>query len=391
MSQYRFDGAAVFLLAILAVFGAAGVSSAAAKTTPAFATSLSSPSVPLGTSATDVAAVTGNATTGAPRGTVRFGVCGPTTTARACTAPKVDSVVTLSPESSTTSTARVTIDAGSAGWYCLLDTYSGDSHYTSATDNSTATECLDVTSTTPTKATPTVTTALSSPSVPYGYSADDVATVTGTTAAGGAPTGTVTFEACGPTATPTACTNPNLGPATVELSQVSATSSTASVVIEPTAPGWYCLLDTYSGDSNYTSATDNSTATECLDVTTSGTSPGQTTPTFSTSLSSPSVPNGSSAIDYATVTGTTALGAPTGTVTFEACGPTATATACTSPTIGPVTVSLSPVSSTSSEASVTIFPGAPGWYCFLDTYSGDANYASATDNSPSTECLDVTG
>jgi F420-dependent methylenetetrahydromethanopterin dehydrogenase len=38
---------------------------------------------------------------------------------------------------------------------------------------------------------------------------------------------------------------------------------------------------------------------------------------------------------------------------------------------------------------VTIEPGAPGWYCFLDIYSGDGHYTSATDNT-STECLDVT-
>jgi hypothetical protein len=172
------------------------------------------------------------------------------------------------------------------------------------------------------------------------------------------------------------------------VSRRTATSSTASVTINPGAPGYYCFLDTYSGDSHYNAATDNSTATECLDVT--STAPTKTTPTFTTALSSASVPYGYSAVDTATVTGTNSFGAPTGTVTFEACGPTPTPTACTAPNVGPATVQVSPRTSTSSTASVTINPGGPGWYCFLDTYSGDSHYNAATDNSTTTECLDVT-
>src|SRR5580658_6842700 len=159
-----------------------------------------------------------------------------------------------------------------------------------------------------TKTTPTFTTTLSSPSVPYGYSAVDTATVTGNISFG-APTGTVTFEACGPTASPTPCTSPNVGPATEEVARRSTTSATASVTINPGAPGWYCFLDTYSGDSHYAPAADNSTATECLDVTT--TAPTKTTPTFTTALSSPSVPYGSSAVDTAAVTGNNSGGART--------------------------------------------------------------------------------
>jgi len=39
---------------------------------------------------------------------------------------------------------------------------------------------------------------------------------------------------------------------------------------------------------------------------------------------------------------------------------------------------------------VTIIPGAPGWYCFLDTYNGDGHYAPVSDNNTATECLHVT-
>jgi hypothetical protein len=80
---------------------------------------------------------------------------------------------------------------------------------------------------------------------------------------------TMTFEAGGPTTGPAPCTSPNIGPATVAVAPVSAAQSMASVTIEPGGPGWYCFLDISSGDSHYTSATDNSTATGCLDVTAS--------------------------------------------------------------------------------------------------------------------------
>jgi hypothetical protein len=113
-------------------------------------------------------------------------------------------------------------------------------------------------------------------------------------------------------------------------------------------------------------------------------------PTLTTALSSSSIPFGSTAVDTATVTGKGTRGSPTGTVTFSACGPTATATPCTSPNVFSVIVVLKARAHHRSTASVTIIPGAPGWYCFLDTYSGDAHYASVSDNDTATECLHVT-
>jgi hypothetical protein len=91
------------------------------------------------------------------------------------------------------------------------------------------------------------------------------------------------------------------------------------------------------------------------------------------------------------VTGNATAGSPTGTVTFAVCGPTALATPCTAPTIGPATAELSPESGDRSVASATLSPGAPGWYCFLDQYSGDGNYTTVSDNDTATECLEVTG
>ncbi len=239
---------------------------------------------------------------------------------------------------------------------------------------------------TPRMVKPTLKSALSSSSIPPGGSTTDTATVTGT-AKKGAPTGSVTFSVCGPTASATPCTSPNAGSATVGLSPGAHHTSTASVILEAGSPGWYCFLDQYSGDAHYKAVSDNNTATECVDVT----SGGKTyTPTVTSALSPSSIPAGSTSVDTVTVTGKPAAGSPTGSVTFYVCGPTAKATPCTSPNLGPVTVGLSSESGNRSTTSITIQADTPGWYCFLDQYNGDANYTAVSDNDPATECLDVT-
>jgi hypothetical protein len=58
----------------------------------------------------------------------------------------------------------------------------------------------------------------------------------------------------------------------VELSSQSGDSSAAAVEVTPYDTGWYCLLDQYSGDANYSPVSDNATATQCLHVTGSSSS-----------------------------------------------------------------------------------------------------------------------
>jgi hypothetical protein len=357
--------------------------------TPTIKSALTSSSIPLGSTDTDTVTVTGTAAGGSPTGTVTFSACGPTASATPCTSPNAGSpTAQLSSGPNNSSTASAVLDPGTTGWYCFLDQYSGDAHYNAVSDNNTATECVDVTGSSSHPITPTLKSAFASSSIPLGSTDMDTATVTGT-AAGGSPTGSVTFSACGPTASATPCTSPNAGSATAQVSPGSNHTSTASATLDPDTTGWYCFLDQYSGDGNYTAVSDNDTATECVDVTGSSTNP--TTPTLKSVLSSSSVPFGSSAVDTATVTGSAAHGSPTGALTFAACGPTASATPCTSPNVGPVSEGVSPESGDRAVASVTINPGAPGWYCFLDQYSGDGNYTAVSDNDTSTECLDVTG
>ena len=212
--------------------------------------------------------------------------------------------------------------------------------------------------------------------------------MTGSTA-GGSPTGTVTFAACGPTANPAPCNSPNVGPATAALGPQSGNRSLASARITPGTTGWYCFLDRYNGDGTYTSVSDNDTATECLDVT-SG-SGGSSTPTVTSMVSPAQIALGATTTDTVTVTGQASGGSPTGSVSFFVCAPTSSPTRCTSPNKGIATVALSPQSGNKSVAALTVqVVSGTGWFCFLDQYNGDSHYTTAIGNDPSTECVDVT-
>jgi hypothetical protein len=95
--------------------------------------------------------------------------------------------------------------------------------------------------------------------------------------------------------------------------------------------------------------------------------------------------------DSAVVTGNAGGGAPTGTVTFYECGPTASATPCTSQAneVGTSVTLVSGAGDTSSASSVNFTAGSLGYYCFGAYYSGDSNYSASSDTSTD-ECFDVT-
>jgi hypothetical protein len=124
----------------------------------------------------------------------------------------------------------------------------------------------------------------------------------------------------------------------------------------------------------------------------------------STTATTPAVPTpatiGNSWSDSATVTGTSANGAPTGTVTFYSCSPTqlAGATSCSS-TIGtlipsgggitnPVTLTPGTVD-TSTAMSPSFTPNAIGTWCFAGYYSGEAGKYVASADISSHECFAV--
>ena len=118
------------------------------------ATPVSGP-VSLGQTVTDVALVQGVGTL-QPTGDVAFTVCGPFTTATACTTgdstamPLGDPSVPTSttPDSATYTSNPFTPTV--AGTYCFLGHYSGDTLYLAGSDSSTTRECFTVQAASPT-------------------------------------------------------------------------------------------------------------------------------------------------------------------------------------------------------------------------------------------------
>ncbi|HTT86311.1 MAG TPA: hypothetical protein VMF60_02990, partial [Acidimicrobiales bacterium] len=185
---------------------------------------------------------------------------------------------------------------------------------------------------------PATSTAPAHGSIVLGNSDTDTATVAGVGSV--TPTGTVTFYVCGPFTTATACTTAGDNLGSVNLSGSAGTASATSPAYTPTSTGTYCFLGVYSGDTNYSSASDSSTSRECFMVT-------PATPGVTTQPAHGSIVLGNSNTDTATVTGNPGGPAPTGSVHFYVCGPFTTATACTSAGTDLGTVPLSGTSATS--------------------------------------------
>jgi hypothetical protein len=337
-----------------------------------FTSSPASASIMLGSTNTDTATVTGNVGAGPPTGTVTFYTCGPTAGPTPCAAQAVElggaETLTQTGDDAATATSPV-FTPPVAGTWCFAVAYSGDTDYAPVTD--TTDGCFVVH--------PTIATAPALSSIVLGNSDTDGATVFGTTT--GSPTGSVTFYACGPTATPSPCTSqgePVGGPVTVTAAGENMATAT-SPSFTPTAVGDWCFAGYYGGDGNYAPGSDTTTD-ECFTVISDfSTTPNQTT-----------IGLGASDSDTGTVVGNPTGGLPTGTVTFYACGPTATPTPCTSQAdlVGspvPVTVNAG---DTATATSPAFTPTAVGDWCFAGYYGGDGNYASNSDTSTG-ECFDV--
>ena len=95
--------------------------------------------------------------------------------------------------------------------------------------------------------------------------------------------------------------------------------------------------------------------------------------------------------DGVTVSGDSALGSPTGSVTYYTCDEgVSPCTLGTGSQLGsPVTVTAA-ANNTGTATSPTFTPsGPPGTWCFAAVYSGDSNYAGSSDQT-SDECFTVT-
>ncbi len=118
---------------------------------------------------------------------------------------------------------------------------------------------------------------------------------------------------------------------------------------------------------------------------------GTYAPGITAAPASSSVPEDSSNTVTATVTGNVGGGPPTGNVSFTECGPLPSPKAC-SASADPLgsTVEVSAGSGDSAGAtSAPLTPDAPGYWCIQSTYTGDSNYAVASDKSTD-GCFKVT-
>ncbi len=341
-----------------------------------------STSFALGGSTTDNLTVTGNAAGGSPTGHASFYECGPTTLPTPCTstahAVGGPTAVVIGPNDTATASSTA-FTPNATGWWCFAGDYAGDTNYNSSSDTSTD-ECFDVT-----PAGTTTATVPANTTITLGQADNDLATVAGN-AAGGSPTGSVTFYECGPTLTPAPCTSPtNQVGSPVTVSAAAANTATAtSASFVPTGTGYTCFAAVYSGDTNYVESSHSGTD-ECVDVIAAGANP-VTTPTKT------SIILGQSNTDSVVVTGNATGGSPTGSVSFYECGPTLSAQSCTPGAAHALggSQSLTPApGDTATASSPTFTPTGTGEWCFAVSYTGDPNYASQFQ-AGTTECFSVT-
>jgi hypothetical protein len=329
----------------------------------------------------------------APTGTVTFYVCGPEptlltpATTSACTSTsgtEVGTPAAVIGSGSIATSHSVDYSPGSAGTYCFLAVYSGDTIYQPSSDATTSDECFTVTATGS-----SVTTAPGSASIALGSSDTDTATVAGD-AGDVAPSGTVTFIVCGPLPPAAACDSHSENPVQVggpvTLTPGTTTSTVTSDAFTPSSAGTYCFFALYSGDDSYNASSDSSPTTECFTV-------DQATPVVSSTPAQASVDFGRANSDTATVVGTDGI-TPTGSVDFTVCP--GSATSCTSSTSGAVDLGSVALSESENASVVSVDVISPnftattaGDYCFVATYSGDTNYLSGSDASTSDECFTV--
>src|SRR2546426_955817 len=295
-------------------------------------TSLSAPTITVGSLAFDSAAITGATSTAG--GTVSYNLF----TSGTCSgSPSVVSTVTVTNAAVPNSRSVTFNSTAPVGWNAA---YSGDSNNSGATS---ACEPLTVN-----KTSPTISTSLSINPITVGQSITQSATLTGGFQAGGSVT-YLEFS----TGT---CSGSNTPVSTVTVTNSAIPSSSP---VSPVPSGTYGFEASYSGDAN-----NNPITSSCASLTVN-----KANPTITTSLSLTVVPVGSSVSDSATMTGGFQVG---GTVTYvffvgSSCNGTPT-------TVGsPVAVSNGAVPGSTSQA----FNNA-GAYSWNAAYSGDSNNNQVT-------------
>jgi hypothetical protein len=248
----------------------------------------------------------------------------------------------------------------SAGKYSFQAVYSGDPNNDGATSDC-KTEILTV------KTGPTIETAVSPSTIILGGSPDS-ASDTATLDGGFDPTGTITFNAYGPSDTAVCTLGSEVFTDTVD---VNGNGPYTSGAFTPSAAGKYWWVASYSGDDNNDPASDSCGAQyEVLAV-----EPPSGLALIVTVLDPSTITLGDSATDTATLSGGVD---PTGTITFNVYGPSDTAV-CTGTAVFTSAVTVDHGNGDYKSGSFT--PSSAGKYWWVASYSGDDN-----DNPTSDAC-----
>ncbi len=310
------------------------------KASPTIASSLSSGTITVGGSVNDSSTMAGGYN---PGGTASYeffsgSACGGTATSVGTSVVVTNGVVP-------NSAAQIFSAAGSYSWNVV---YSGDTN-----NNAVSSTCELLTVQ---KASPVVSTNLSTTTPIIGTSVIDSATLTGSFNAGG----TVTYS----TFTNGACNAPGTFVSIVTV-VAGVIPNSRTVTLNSTGP--YSFSAAYSGDSN-----NNGFTSTCEPLTVI-----RATPVVATSISpSSTVLVGATTIDQATLSGGFPSNGVTGTVTYRFFGPGDGA--CSTSATASLTVQVGTGNSVPSSSPLTITTA--GQYSYSAAYNGDANDNAATSS-----------
>ena len=290
-----------------------------------------------------------------PTGTVTFDVYADATCQAA---PVLTSTKSVASSTVTSADFKPT----TTGDYRVIATYSGDSNYKGKT--SACADAAEVASVT--KATLTMSTAVSDDSISVGDSFTDTATLSSIPDDVAKPTGTVTFDLYATSG----CTGMPLASRTANVTADGTTGTSDAFVA--TDSGTYHVIATYSGDANYAGAQG-----ACND-TGENVTVGAADLSFGTQVSDGDITLGDSFHDVATL-GASSGSTPTGSVDFKVYGPADDTCSDT-----PVFSDSAPLSGGTTATSADWTPADSGTYRVVAQYSGDVNY-----NGKTSDCADA--
>ena len=254
--------------------------------------------------------------------------------------------------------AACAVATAQAGTYTATATYTGDSNWTGTASDSNSSGGVDTV--TVNQGQPTMTTTCPGCSQTVGSTISFTATLSGLVA-GIAPAGSSSVAWTFPNNAPAgaACSNANSNTLTT-----NGTTATATCQVTPALAGNYNPTATFSGDSNYLTASGHQ-ANQNVNT--------KLTPTSKTTTPSSTASVGSSVTFTDTVTGVTGV-TPTGNVNWSFPGANCSGG-------NSVALTASGPGSATATAACTVTSVANGTYQPTALYGSDSDYNSSSDNS----------